>query len=152
MGQIINRIKRIAKAYAINDADADSLRRAEQIIGSEDEELKRIIDELNSEKTHFRKSSNEATSNTYQNRNQNRNNRTNASWIGNLEYTKACSIIGVAIDATPNSIKAAYKRKIKEYHPDVFHNASEKARAEATQKTAEINKAYDLIKKTRNFA
>jgi hypothetical protein len=33
MGQIINRIKRIAKAYAINDADADCLRRAEQIIG-----------------------------------------------------------------------------------------------------------------------
>ncbi|MBK6290956.1 MAG: hypothetical protein IPF59_04250 [Ignavibacteria bacterium] len=46
MGQIFDRIKRIAKSYG-NDAD-HSTTWAESILSSDDDELRRIIEELSS--------------------------------------------------------------------------------------------------------
>lgn len=51
-------------------------------------------------------------------------------------------VLGVSRDATEDEITKAYRRLAKKYHPDL--NPGD---AEAERKMAEINEAYDRIKK-----
>ena len=51
-------------------------------------------------------------------------------------------IIGVEPNADFASIKSAYLKKIKEYHPDVYEGDKDFAE----QKTAEITEAYNVLK------
>lgn len=48
----------------------------------------------------------------------------------------------------PNGVKAAYRLKAKEAHPDRFAGSSPKVRKQQTAFFQEVNKAYDLL---RNF-
>ncbi len=50
-----------------------------------------------------------------------------------------------------NIIKKAYRKKIRKFHPDIIksQNRSEAYMEEATQKTQEINQAYEMIKRSR---
>lgn len=60
-------------------------------------------------------------------------------------------ILGVNPEAEEEEIKAAYKRMAKQYHPDrVAHLGEEYARL-ATEKFAQINAAYDAIRRERGF-
>ena len=60
-------------------------------------------------------------------------------------------ILGVTPEAGNKEIKEAYKRMAKQYHPDrVAHLGDEYARM-AHEKFAQINAAYDAVRKERGF-
>jgi len=60
----------------------------------------------------------------------------------------AYKIIGVSKDADLSTVKKAYRKLIREYHPDIIKSQgkSEEYMKEATAKTQEINQAYEMIK------
>ncbi len=57
-----------------------------------------------------------------------------------VEFKDYYAALGVARDATPDTIKAAFRKLARKYHPDV---AKEKQTAEA--KFKEINEAYEVL-------
>jgi DnaJ-domain-containing protein 1 len=136
MGQIFNRAFRVAKSY-INDEPAgfnyNTL--------SDDDELKRIIDELNN----VSKKTNSNSSNQQKKESNTNTNQT----VNSLE--NAFKVLEISPNASNNEIKSAYKKKIKEYHPDRLETFGEELKKLAQVKTQEINKAYNLIREKRGF-
>jgi len=63
----------------------------------------------------------------------------------------AYKILGVSPDDDMQKIKKAYRKLIRQYHPDIIkaQGKSETYMEEATAKTQEINQAYEMIKKAR---
>ena len=63
----------------------------------------------------------------------------------------AYKILGVSKDADMNTIKKAYRKLVRQCHPDIIKSQGkgEEYLKEATQKTQEINAAYEMIKKSR---
>lgn len=61
---------------------------------------------------------------------------------------KAYEILGVKESDDMTTIKKAYRKLIREYHPDIIssQNKDETYMEEATAKTQEINQAYQVIK------
>lgn len=55
------------------------------------------------------------------------------------QYEKSCDILGVGYSSDHSTIKAAYRKKAKEYHPDL--NKSEGA----TEMFQKINSAYEFL-------
>jgi curved DNA-binding protein CbpA len=55
------------------------------------------------------------------------------------------SILGVKRDATAAEIKTAYLSLIRQVHPDALPNASAFWKAQAEQKTKELNEAYAVL-------
>jgi DnaJ like chaperone protein len=68
--------------------------------------------------------------------------------------TDAYTALGVTADASDGEIKAAYRKMMSENHPDKVASKGlpESMRSVAEARSREINAAYDLLKKTRNFA
>ena len=58
-------------------------------------------------------------------------------------------ILGVTYNASPEDIKAAYKRLAKQWHPDKWLNDKEK-RLQAEEKMKDINEAYDALKNSKS--
>lgn len=52
-------------------------------------------------------------------------------------------ILGVSPNATQEQIHAAYRKLVKQYHPDRFPEGSQKELA--TEKLKQINEAYDML-------
>jgi len=68
-----------------------------------------------------------------------------------MTLSEACTILGVQeLDEMP-TIKKAYRKLVKQFHPDVItaSGASEDYIQEATVKVQQINEAYELLKKTK---
>jgi DnaJ like chaperone protein len=63
----------------------------------------------------------------------------------------AYALLGVNANDDMKTIKKAYKKLIREYHPDIIasQGKSESYMKEATQKTQEINQAYEMIQEAR---
>ncbi len=63
----------------------------------------------------------------------------------------AYKLLGVRPDDEMATIKKAYRKLVREYHPDIIKSQgkSEAYIKEATAKTQEINQAYEMIKKAR---
>jgi len=61
---------------------------------------------------------------------------------------KAYEILGVKESDNMDTIKKAYRKLVREYHPDIIssQDKDEKYMEEATAKTQEINQAYQVIK------
>jgi DnaJ-domain-containing protein 1 len=133
MGQILDRIFRFAKSE-VNNVNPS---KAEDYIKktSEEEELKRIIDELNKKKNEGNKQKDTAGSGGGQ----------------KMNLDMACEILNIKSDATIDDIKASYKKKMKEYHPDRVSGLGEELQELAKKKSIDINEAYDFIRKVRNF-
>ena len=129
MGQLLNRLRNFAKSQLRDDeplkgdiADID-----------EDDELKKLIDEASK---NIGKSTNTDTENF----------KNNIS-----SEQEACSILGITATANIDEIKAAYKNLIKQYHPDKVADLGDEIKKVAEKKSMEINKAYEYLKKKRNF-
>ncbi|NPA59436.1 MAG: DnaJ domain-containing protein [Epsilonproteobacteria bacterium] len=63
----------------------------------------------------------------------------------------AYKLLGVSKDDDLNTIKKAYRKLIRKYHPDIIKSQGkdEAYMQEATAKTQEINQAYEMIKEAR---
>ena len=63
----------------------------------------------------------------------------------------AYKLLGVSAADDMSTIKKAYRKLIRQYHPDIIKSQgkSEDYIKEATAKTQEINQAYEMIKKAR---
>jgi DnaJ like chaperone protein len=72
-----------------------------------------------------------------------------ASASDKLTVAQAYKILGVSKDSSEADIKKAYRRLMNQHHPDklVAKGLPDEMIALATEKTQEIRKAYDLIKK-----
>jgi DnaJ like chaperone protein len=72
-----------------------------------------------------------------------------ASVSDSLTPTQAYKILGVSKDSSGAEIKKAYRRLMSQHHPDklVSKGLPDEMIALATEKTQEIRKAYDLVKK-----
>ena len=55
------------------------------------------------------------------------------------KYEKSCDVLGVPVTTDKNKIKLAYRRKAKQYHPDI--NKDE----QATSQFQKINEAYEFL-------
>lgn len=56
------------------------------------------------------------------------------------------AVLGVAASATPDEVRAAYRKKIREYHPDRVAGLGEKLREMANEESRIINNAYSMLK------
>ncbi|MDA7817003.1 DnaJ domain-containing protein [Sulfurimonas sp.] len=63
----------------------------------------------------------------------------------------AYDLLGVSENDDMSVIKKAYRKKVREYHPDIIKSQGkdEAYMQEATEKTQEINQAYEMIKAKR---
>jgi uncharacterized membrane protein YkvA (DUF1232 family) len=61
-------------------------------------------------------------------------------------FRSSYEILGVSADATWEQIQAAYKEKIKQYHPDKVSHLGEEFSHLANEKFLEIQKAYGDLK------
>lgn len=66
---------------------------------------------------------------------------------------QAYQVLGVSESASNHEIKKAYRKLMSEHHPDKLaaKGVPEEMIRMATEKTAEISKAYDMIKDNRGF-
>jgi len=58
----------------------------------------------------------------------------------------ACRLLGVLATSTRAQIKAAYRHKVSQFHPDRLGCMSEEERLAATERMAAINEAYRLLR------
>lgn len=65
----------------------------------------------------------------------------------------AYKALGVTKDSSDQEIKRAYRKQMSQYHPDklIGQGLPEDMIAMATEQSKEIQRAYDLIKKSRNI-
>ena len=65
----------------------------------------------------------------------------------------AYKALGVTKDSSDQEIKRAYRRQMSQYHPDklIGQGLPEDMIAMATEQSKEIQRAYELIKKSRNI-
>lgn len=132
MGVIFDRISRLIKSN-VSSYQTNSYR---SILNSDDEELRRIIEELESGN-----SSTNGASGSQNNFNGSANSNVNS------ELQKAYSTLGLKFGASKEEIKSAYIKLVKLHHPDKVHKNDEKQKEIAHKKTLEINHAYNLISK-----
>ncbi len=69
------------------------------------------------------------------------------------ELERAYALLGVGPDSDPQEIKRAYRRLMAQHHPDKLaaKGLPEEMMRLATAKTAEIRRAYDVIKKAKGL-
>ncbi len=132
MSQIFRRIRNIAKSY-LNDREYASV----SDLKDQDDELKKIIEELNSDKKKYEERDKE----------ERHENKTD----GKMSLNKAFALLGIDDNSTNDQIKDAYKRRIREYHPDKVAALGSDLQELAERKTIEINEAYQFLKKFRGF-
>lgn len=60
--------------------------------------------------------------------------------------TDPYSVLGISRDASKEEIKRAYRKKAKEYHPDLHPNDPK-----AAEKMNEINEAYDMLSNPEKY-
>jgi len=67
-----------------------------------------------------------------------------------MSIEEAYKVLGVSENDDMNSIKKAYRKLVRQYHPDIIksQDKDEAYIEEATAKTQEINQAYEVIKKS----
>ena len=68
---------------------------------------------------------------------------------GMLTIDRAYGLLGVPIGSSLEEIKAAYRRKISEWHPDKINHMARELREYATATTSRLNVAYKLILESR---
>ena len=89
-------------------------------------------------------------------RNDSSRQNTGENWQNAWETDNSCAaayrILGVQQSASIDEIKAAYRKLAIKFHPDKYATQSPQVQKDAEQKFKEVNQAYDIIKKARNFS
>ncbi|MDY0234382.1 MAG: DnaJ domain-containing protein, partial [Sulfurimonas sp.] len=69
-----------------------------------------------------------------------------------VNISDAYKLLGVSESDDMATVKKAYRKLVREYHPDIIKSQgkSEQYMQEATAKTQEINQAYEMIKKAKS--
>ena len=57
-----------------------------------------------------------------------------------MDDARARAVLGVEADASPDAVRAAYRRLLRRHHPDVAGSS-----VDATRRTAELNRAYAIV-------
>ncbi len=167
MGQIWNRLSRLAKTYLNDTSDTSA---AERILRSDDDELKRIIEELDNPKSNEHTASEQRQShekqnaqqqnayqqNAYQNAQQQKQSQQNSQQRqrtspGAMTLIKAATVLGIRTDASVSEIKTAYKKKVMKFHPDRVANAPLDEQAQSKQIIVEVNQAYQFFQQLKGF-
>jgi DnaJ-domain-containing protein 1 len=130
MGQIFRRLNRIVSSYINDNRNSGS-----SVLNNEDEELRRIIEEL---KYTGKKQEKQKQSEPEDDR-------------GAMTADRAYRILGIDADSDAAAIKSAYKKRMTEYHPDRVENLGEEIRILAKQKSQQINEAYNFLKRNKGF-
>jgi DnaJ-domain-containing protein 1 len=136
MGQLFDRIKNFVKVSAA-DAVGD-LDRAQHIIDAEDDELRRIIDELRT-----------GTSGGSSERDQPHGSRQpppSATAIPSDVLT-AARILGIAPTATADVVKRAYRTRIAAVHPDRMAQRTPAEQRRAEEEAKAVNAAYATMQR-----
>ena len=63
-----------------------------------------------------------------------------------MTHHRACQLLGVTSTSTQRQIKAAYRRKVSQWHPDRLESRTKEVRLLATEQMAAINEAYRLLR------
>lgn len=134
MRQIFNRVKSILSSYSNDGVKL----KAEDLFK---DDLKEIIDSLgnnlNNDKNETKGKKDDKSSN-YQSPNK-------------IEVKKAYQTLGLNEDCSIDEIKSKYKSLIKQYHPDKVQHLSKSEQINANKRAKEINRAYNILEKNRNF-
>lgn len=67
------------------------------------------------------------------------------------ELKQSYAILEITPETEEADIKKAYRRLMKQHHPDTLHGLPPEMVKEANEKTQQIQKAYDTIKKSRGM-
>lgn len=151
MSPIFKRIANIAKSYL----RSDEMQSAYDELNSE---LRKIIDELNNDspKSENHRSGNSAEDffadmpHDFSGTSSRPGSESTQNTI-NRETAKAFQILGISTNSTNEEIKFAFKKKIRQYHPDMQRNADSAAQAHAAAVTRDLISAYNILKKERNL-
>lgn len=125
---ILDRITRIAKSY-LNTTSYNSPFGYQNQRETEDEELKRIIEELNAPKSESAP----------------RQQQRKSSSLYPPEVRKAYKMLGLREGSSKDEIKQAYRRFMRAYHPDRVAAQSKEKQDEAKLRTQEANEAYEIL-------
>ncbi len=60
---------------------------------------------------------------------------------------QAAALLEVDENADEQTIRRAYQKKVRAYHPDLVANAADEIRELAEKRTKELNAAYELLVK-----
>ena len=138
MGQIFRRINRIAKSYL---DDKPSNTGIDPSLLNPDYELRRQFEDLN------RSQKNSGSKSNFDSGKKQSNPASNQQF--NLQL--ACSILQVKQNSSIEEIKEAYKKRMKEYHPDRVASLGAELKELAEKKSKDINEAYNFLKKIKVF-
>lgn len=72
-----------------------------------------------------------------------------AGWMAPRRH-KDHQALGVEPEATDVEVDQAYRRLISQYHPDRVAGAAPELRAQAEARAAELNAAYDRLRRSRD--
>lgn len=174
MGQLWDRLRRVADSYVndfTNDVDLSKIDpkileelRSRQASSSstnsntyananthrrgyetEEERLKRMIDEAaNPQGSANNSSSSSSDSNSSK---QQQRPHTN----GGMTLEGALQVLGLAANASNDDIKRTYKKLMMQYHPDRVMQLDASAQNQARDKAQRINQAYQIIKDAKGL-
>jgi DnaJ like chaperone protein len=165
MGQLWDRLRRVADSYVndfIKDVDLstidpkilEELRSRQHSSSSasgtyqrrgyetEEERLKRMIDEAAN--PHGSHSSSSSSSNSSK---QQQRPHTN----GSMTLEAALQAIGLPMNASNDDIKRTYKKLMMQYHPDRVSQLDAAVQHQARDKAQRINQAYQIIKDAKGL-
>lgn len=145
---IFDRIKRIVRAN-LGDSDYS----ADEVFHDSDAELRRIIDELRrpSQQQRARASARPGASQARGQSGSRQSTGVNAGTAKDLALKNAYAVLGCTPASTNDAIKSAYRKLMRDHHPDTVARASAAEQERAKRKAQEINTAYDIISEHRGI-
>lgn len=139
MGQLFDRLRNYVRASVSSRTGSDATQWADRMINSEDDELRRIIEELSREGA-----SGASTADTRSGANTSY--RPGPTQSLPPEVLKAHTTLNVPPTADASAIRKAYREAIARWHPDRHANATADEQAHAHRRAREINHAYATLK------
>lgn len=139
MGQLFDRLRDLAKSH-LRDQASDRPRLDTRI--DDDDELRRIIDELHRDYESSSRQSAPRSSTT----------EDSASTVRvPSDVLHAHTVLNVPVGSTTDMIKSAYKTAIARWHPDKFAHGDLQDQQQAHSRAHEINSAYMKLRDHYDF-